>query len=639
MSENLMTIPLCQLKRAALNVRKTGRKADLEQLAASIEAHGLLENLVVRLVRVGSEEAEPLYDVIAGGRRFDALKLLAKRHKISMDHPVPCKVLGEQDMSAYLEISLAENIVRAPLHPADQFDAFAKLQKEGLSATEIAARFGLPEKVVIQRLKLGAVSPRLMAAYRAEELTLDQLMAFAITDDHAAQEAFWFDGVHGDRSPRAIRRHLTDHLIEAHDRRALFVGHEAYEAAGGAIIRDLFQPESEGYFADGPLLDRLAKEKLEAAAESFRAEGWGWVEILFETDYGALSAFGQLQPITVALSEEDQARQTVLAERYDELVSLLDEQENEDAVEELNRIEAELDSLEEKQLQWPEDGMAKAGVLLSLTPEGEVKVNAGLVRPGDRKQLEKEAGEEDGDGDTSPDSGDGKVDERRSGYSDTLLADLSAHRTMALREMLVRHPKAALAALVHRLACRLFYEWPAGSCVNIRPDFPDLAPFSKTVGESPAAAALLARHREWQERLPTEEEAFWSWLMQSDTDVLLELLAYCVSLTLDAVHRRNGSGNHGEMAGRLAAAVSLDMAEWWQPTRPLFFDHLTKSQIVEAVSEATSASTAKYLTELKKADMAQRAEELLKDKHWLPVSFRSEIEEIKPEPVADMTAE
>lgn len=197
----------------------------------------------------------------------------------------------------------------------------------------------------------------------------------------------------------------------------------------------------------------------------------------------------------------------------------------------------------------------------------------------------------------------------------------------------------ALAALVHRLACRLFYKWPAGSCVNIRPDFPDLAPFSKTVGESPAAAALLVRHREWQERLPKEEEAFWPWLMQSDTEVLLELLAYCVSLTLDAVHRRNGSGDHGEMADQLAAAVSLDMRDWWQPTRPLFFDHLAKSQIVEAISESHSPSTAKYLADLKKADMAARAEELLKDKGWLPASLRSQSAEPVPEAVIDTAAE
>lgn len=636
MSENLMTIPLCQLKRAALNVRKTGRKAEIEQLAASIEAHGLLENLVVRLARVGSAEAEPLYEVVAGGRRYDALKLLAKRHKIAMDYPVPCRVLGERDVSAYVEISLAENIVRAPLHPADQFDAFAKLQKEGLTAEEIAARFGLPAKVVIQRLKLGAVSPRLMAAYRADELTLDQLMAFAITDDHAAQEAFWFDTPHVHRSPQAIRRHLTSALVEGGDRRALFIGVEAYEAAGGTVIRDLFQPESEGYFADSQLLDRLVAEKLDTEAGKVRDEGWSWVEAMSETDYGALAKFGRVKAGEIALSEEDEARLTVLSERYDELVAALEDQEDEAMSAELDKIVEEMDGLEEQHLEWSDEDRKGAGVILSLTPEGELEVNAGLIRPEDRKR--EAADDEDGQPSQSSERRE-KSNGRSEGYSDALLTDLSAHRTAALREMLAGNPKVALAALVYRLAKPLFFERYASSCLHLQPSFIELGTFSKTVGEGPAAAALLARHTQWCERLP-EADQFWPWLLDAEQEVLLDLLAYCVALTLDAVHRK--SENPGKRMAEvqdLATALALDMTDWWQPTRVQFFDHLTKGQIVEAVSEATSASTAKYLTELKKADMAQRAEELVKDKRWLPVPLRRDVEEVKPELVADMAAE
>lgn len=619
MSENLMTIPLRQLKRAALNVRKTARKADIDQLATSIEAHGLLENLVVRLVRVASEETEPLYEVVAGGRRYDALKLLAKRHRITMDHPVPCRVLGEAEIADYVEVSLAENIVRAPLHPADQFDAFAKLQKDGLSAAEIAARFSLPEKVVSQRLKLAAVSPRLMAAYRAEEMTLDQLMAFAITDDHGPQEAFWFEKLHGDRSPRAIRRHLTSSLVDAGDRRALFVGLKAYEEAGGTVIRDLFQPESEGYLADSQLLDRLVGEKLEEEAAPYRTLGWAWVEIMIETDYELLSRYGRLQRIEVALSEEEQKRHSELSERYDEIVVALEEQEDDEATAELDRIVEEMERLEESQLQWPEDGQRYAGIILSLDRNGELKVDEGLVRPEDRKRL----AEERATASAETSEGQGEETERSNDYSDTLLTDLSAHKTAALREVLIRNPKVALAALVHRMACPLFYERRADSCVKILPAYLDLGVFSKTVAACPAAEALLARHKTWVEKLP-EAEAFWSWLLEADPELLLNLLVYCSALTLDAVHRRNGGTAHMNEAEQLATALSLDMADWWQPTRALFFDHLTKSQIVEVVAEVTTASTAKYLAELKKADMAQRAEELLKDKRWLPAMLRTE---------------
>ncbi len=264
-----------------------------------------------------------------------------------------------------------------------------------------------------------------MAAYRAEEMTLDQLMAFAITDDHGPQEAFWFEKLHGDRSPRAIRRHLTSSLVDAGDRRALFVGLKAYEEAGGTVIRDLFQPESEGYLADSQLLDRLVGEKLEEEAAPYRTLGWAWVEIMIETDYELLSRYGRLQRIEVALSEEEQKRHSELSERYDEIVVALEEQEDDEATAELDRIVEEMERLEESQLQWPEDGQRYAGIILSLDRNGELKVDEGLVRPEDRKRL----AEERATASAETSEGQGEETERSNGYSDTLLTDLSAHKT------------------------------------------------------------------------------------------------------------------------------------------------------------------------------------------------------------------
>jgi ParB family chromosome partitioning protein len=633
MSETLVTIPLDQLKRAAINVRKTGRDADIGQLAASIEVHGLLENLLVRLVRAGSDDAEPLYEVIAGGRRLAALKLLVKRKKMAADYPVPCRVLEEGEVSTFVEVSLAENIQRSPLHPADQFDAFSKLQQGGLSAEEIAARFGIPAKVVMQRLKLGAVSPRLMAAYRADELMLDQLMAFTITDDHAAQEALWFDTPYSDRSPQSIRRHLTSSLVEGGDRRAIFIGVKAYEAAGGTLVRDLFQPESDGYFSDSQLLDRLVIEKLEAAAENVRSEGWSWVEIMPETDYGALSRFGRLKPEEVPLSAENEARLEELAERYDELVVALEEQQDEAAAAELSRVNDEMIGLEVQQRCWHPDTKKAAGVVLSLTPDGELKIDEGLLRPEDRRNT-SENGEANSQGSKGT-----KGSRDPNAYSNSLLTDLSAHRTVALREKLAQEPRVALVTLVHRLARPLFFRSYASPCANIQPSFADLGNFSKTVGESPAAVALLTRHESWCKVLP-EEDRLWIWLLEADQTVLLDLLAYCVALTLDAVYRKNETQSTCLTESRdIAKAVSLDMADWWQPTRALIFDHLTKGQIMEAVAEVISPSTAKYLAEMKRADMAGRAEELLRGSRWLPLTLRAEAEEIPSDTPSEIAAE
>ena len=268
---NIQMIPLNRLVPSPANVRKTGRLIGIDELAASIAAHGLLQNLQVRPGSKGK------FEVVAGGRRLAALKLLAKRKTIAKTAEIPCHVLNTEDAG---EISLAENAVRLPLHPADQFDAFQALTETGKGPEEVAARFGVSTAVVRQRLKLATVSQRLIALYRDDELSLDQLMAFTVSDDAEAQEAAWFGLPEWQREPASIRRALTAAHIGADDRRVRFVTLDVYKAAGGGILRDLFQPEHEGYLTDPALLDRLIDERLVAEAGKVRAEGWQWVEIM-----------------------------------------------------------------------------------------------------------------------------------------------------------------------------------------------------------------------------------------------------------------------------------------------------------------------------------------------------------------------
>jgi len=260
---NIQMIPLNALVPSPANVRKTGSKIGIDELASSIAAHGLLQNLQVRPV------ADDRYEVVAGGRRLAALKLLAKRKELEKDVAVGCNVLNGDDDT---EISLAENEMRQAMHPADQFEAFRQMVDDGRSIEEVASRFGATVLLVTQRLKLARVSPRLMKLYRREELTLEQLMAFTVSDDHAAQEAAWFDAPDYERHPRAIRRRLTAEHVAANDKRAVFVGIDAYREAGGQIVTDLFQSETEGYLTDPALLDRLCTARLEREAETIRAE-------------------------------------------------------------------------------------------------------------------------------------------------------------------------------------------------------------------------------------------------------------------------------------------------------------------------------------------------------------------------------
>lgn len=267
------TISLNKLLAWDGNVRKTESDKNIDELAASISPHGLLQSLVVRKNKRGR------YAVVAGRRRLLALQSLAENGNIATTMPIPCQVLD--DAVDATEISLAENVQREPMHPADEFDAFKALIESGMPPADVAARFGVTESVVKQRLKLANVCPSLIAAYRKGKMTLQHIMAFTVTDDHEAQERVWRELPEWQTDdPSVIRDMLTEHEITASDRRVKFVTIKAYEKAGGTVRRDLFSDGEDGVFIDDVvLLESLVAKKLEKAATQIRKEGWKWVVV------------------------------------------------------------------------------------------------------------------------------------------------------------------------------------------------------------------------------------------------------------------------------------------------------------------------------------------------------------------------
>lgn len=614
MTETFMTVPLSKLQPARDNVRKTEATVGVEELAASIAAHGLLQNLTIRPIAKAKGKPSGRFEVVAGCRRLAALRLLVKRKHIKKSYSVPCHLMAEGNP---VEVSLAENIVRAPMHPADQFEAFSALHAEGLGIEDIAARFGISPTVVRQRLKLAAVSPRLMAVYRTGDMNLEQLMAFTVSDDHEAQERVWFESPYYDKHPQAIRRALTKMLVEGGDRRARFIGVEAYEAAGGTVVRDLFQPEDDGYFADSALLDQLVAEKLSAESEKVKAEGWSWVEVLPEMDYAYLTRFHRIPPVPKPLSEEEQGRLDELSSRYDAIIEELGEDPPAEVDEELSRLQQEIEEISEGREEWPPEEMAQAGALITLDYHGALHIERGLVKPEDREHS-------GGDGTTGEKTPEKHATKAKSGVSDALVEVLTAHRTAALQVTLAEQPELAFTALLHTLVLRIFYGLVHETCLDVTPVTHGLSPFSEGSSESKAVAAMAERHREWLERLPAEEK-LWTWLVAQDRDNKLALLAYCTAKTLNAVrHKRDGSDSerlvHAEM---LADAAGLDMADWWEATKESYFGRVTKALILAAVAETVSSQAAGNIAGMKKDAMAARAEDLLIGKRWLPEILRT----------------
>ncbi|MDP2162984.1 MAG: ParB/RepB/Spo0J family partition protein [Hydrogenophaga sp.] len=616
-SKNMLLVPLSQLRPSKRNVRKT-LGASITELAASIERVGLLQNLTVTLASDGEH-----YEVVAGGRRLAALKLLAKKRRIVKDYAVPCLLVA--DASARTA-SLTENVQREAMHPADQFEAFADLIAEGRPIEDIAADFGVTPLMVQRRLKLANVSPRLMADYRADAVNLDQLMALAITDDHAAQEAAFYDAPNWQRNPTALRERLTEREIDAHRHPLVrFVGLEAYEAAGGGIRRDLFADADQGiYLTDAALIDRLAQAKLAGIADEVRREGWAWVEAVPAATYADLQAFQRAPKERRKPNAREakriaklQAKVQGIGEALDAALDAEDEEKVEALEEEGRRVG---EQLEAELLAYGSTVRAAAGAIVTLDRQGEPVIHRGLLRDAEAKALRTLArvqsgiDPEDADDEDSPEP-------KKAGISEKLARRLSAHRTAALQIELARNPQAALAALVHGMVQRVLQdgyavELPIG--ISVRPQ-DRLEGYAPDWPQSPAAVALRELQQAWGEKLPEDDAELFAVLLAMSQDELVRLLAVCVASTVDVVSSRE----HDAPGNVLPQAVGLDMAAWWKPTAEGYFSHVSKAVILEAVQQFAPGQVSR-LAKLKKADIASEAERLAVGTGWMPAMFKSE---------------
>ncbi|RWO70223.1 MAG: chromosome partitioning protein ParB [Mesorhizobium sp.] len=632
-------IPLNKLKKSPRNARKTPHSETIiEAYAASIAAKGILQNLVVEPEFDGEGTETGFYLVSIGEGRRLAQLLRVKRKQIKKTEPIRCIIDTINDAH---EISLDENITREAMHPADQFEAFRELHEErGWGAEEIAARFGITAHVVRQRLRLGAVSPKLMQVYREEGLTLDQLMAFAITDDHARQEQV-FENLTYNREPYIIRRELTRTHIAATDRRAIFIGAEAYIEAGGTILRDLFTEDRGGFYEDAVLLDRLVIEKLQGISETVsHAEGWKWADV--HIDYPHANGLRRTYSQPVDLSEEDKAAYATASDEFNRLTEEWGGAEElpNDVDQRFGKLEAEIERIDALRHAYDPDIVSRGGVFVVLSHDGKARIERGFIRAED-EQAESEA-ETRSDGEDYAINDDGEIIEDASGsdsdggsdeeaeddgkpLSDLLIRDLTAHRTLGLRLALGEQPDIALVAVTHTLAAQTFYQGAEAHCLEIRPTSVYLAGHADGIEDTAAGKALADRHAEWAADMPRDVAELWGFIASLDHASVMALFAHCASLTVNAVKQPwERKPRAHETANRLATAVNLDMTAHWTPTVRTYLGRITKAHILDAVREAASEEAAARLSDLKKQPMAEAAEQLLAGTGWLPAILRTE---------------
>ncbi|WP_213742228.1 ParB/RepB/Spo0J family partition protein [Bradyrhizobium sp. dw_411] len=660
-------IPFNKLVLSQSNVRRVKAGVSIEQLAESIALRTLLQSLSVRAVLDEDGKETGMFEVPAGGRRYRALELLVKQKRMAKTQLVPCVI---RDEGLAEDDSLAENDERVGLHPLDQFRTFKLLRDGGMSEDDIAARHFVSPAIVKQRLRLASVSPKLHEVYAEDGMTLEQLMAFSVTGDHARQEQVWDNASRSQLDePYQIRRMLTENTVRASDRRAQFIGLDVYEQAGGAVMRDLFEHDDGGWLQDVPLLDRLVTEKLTAQAEIIGAEGWKWIAVAVNFPYDHTDGLRELEGLPADLTDDERASIEALKAEYDKLeADYAEADELPDEIDQrLGEIEAALSAFDARPVIYDPADIARAGVFISVDDEGALSVDRGYVRREDEAPLgvdveaAPEVGGENADGDEAevavqraiitvggaPAEPEYDEDDAIKPLPDRLMTDLTAHRTLALRDALATHPSVAFVAVLHSFVLATFYRFATSSgCLEIAVRSPTLPAQAPGLNDCASTKAIDARHDAWKARLPKEDGGLWDALMAFDEAEQTSLLAHCAALSVNALYEPANRYNEGRVSAHgvrrrldqadvLARAVGLDMAAaGWKTGVDNYLGRVTKPRILEAVREAKGEPSVQLIDHLKKGDMAREAERLLEGTGWLPEPLRSADAEV----VADAAA-
>lgn len=391
-------------------------------------------------------------------------------------------------------------------------------------------------------------------------------------------------------------------------------------------------------------------------AEAIAAEGWKWISVAVEFPYGHTGGLRELEGTPVDLTVEEQATIDAFNAERDRLeAEYQDANELPDEVDQrLGEIEAALVAFEDRSVVYDPADIVRAGVFVSIDSEGRLSIDRGYVRPEDEAPVVDPA---IGQGaDTSSTGGRdvaasvpgtvisvaGKPTEAEEDDEDVtkplpdrLMIELTAHRTLALRDALAENPAITFQAVLHNFVLTAFYRFASsGSCLEIglrTPTFPTQAPGLR---ESVPAMAVEARHESWKARLPKSEDDLWDALTALDGGAQSSLFAHCASFAVNALYEPANRYNQGRVsvhgvrarldhADVLAWAVGLNMVQaGWRPTVGNYLGRVTKLRILEAVRDAKGEPSAQLIDHLKKADMAKEAERLLDGAGWLPEPLR-----------------
>jgi ParB family transcriptional regulator, chromosome partitioning protein len=639
----IKSIPLPNLVVSARNVRRANDPDADAQLAADIAAHGLLQNLVVTAQKTSRKGGKATYAVEAGGRRLRALQALQAEGVLPADYKVACLVLGARgDADAASEASLAENLQRLAMNPADECLAFQTLIAQGADVEGVARRFGLTVRHVEGRLRLAGLHPTVFDALGAGTITLDAAKAYAATSDQERQLRVFeqlgsaWAGAH----PDSIRRMMVSATVPANDRRLRFVGEEAYVAAGGRLERDLFAAADEARVLDVALLEQLAIDKLEVEAAWLSNEhGYGFVRATLD-GYVQSWRHEDIRRADIALpgpSEEDRAQIDALEAEIDGLVAVLEDEAAEDFAREeaearIAELEAQQRAIASKPPELDPVTRGTVGFFLLLDDSGVPRLDRTPYALVADEAADEAGGADGGTGNASADhantsasasgadassgaaTGTGAASPGRTEPSGKLPQRLVDGLAMQRRDILALHV-ARDAELAFDLAVFLMVKdegsycyGRAGSSLSARPPHD---PVLRSALPAAPVDALLAQlddglDRSWtgHEELTAKFDAFRA-LPRAQREAWL---GAAVARTLEA--SAGAAGRCTAFHDHLGTLLGIEVARHWRPTAVNWFDRVPKTQCLAALSEVGACELAERYAKAKKAELAEACEKL-----------------------------
>jgi ParB family transcriptional regulator, chromosome partitioning protein len=583
MGQTLTNVKLSRLVEGKeINARSDAKKVPIEDLVASIGAHGLMHPLIVRELA----EKPGWYQVGDGNRRLRALK---KVHVKANGVEIPTIVVdGETDIE---EVSLALNVARINLHPVDEYARYRLFVDKGWAVDAIAQRFGVTEKWVRQRLQLARLAPHLLDQWRAGKLDAEQAKALSASPDHARQIEVWTRAAKDQwlSRPQTLRQEVLRESVKQDSPEFKLVGADGYEAAGGTYSVDLFTEDR--LVLDVELLNRLAEALLQQECAKLREDGWLWVET--EASLG-INEWELADHDLTAWATGDEAGALSMA-----------------SYGERRRI---LEAIHDRALTDPNARMV-AGVMVDVEADGSIRRRYFVDKPirGDDKPAEEESEE------FSPErfesraprepseareasSVSASVEPQRVNFA--LRERLSEILTVAVSRALVRRPEVAIAALIATLQGGID------------------SPFARS--------PLRIKTNAWDGVYKPAEDADPRWWRTFEAALATpefseKMLALVVSKTIDLRHPKYDDRQWSErerksMVDALRAALDLsaDIYDLFDPQD--YFTRLTIAQISDVLRSELNYSEGSLPGG--KAALVALAAAKAKEIRWLPEELR-----------------